>query len=223
MDTPASPPASEILTINEMFFSIQGESSFMGLPCIFVRLSFCNLRCAWCDSEYTFYEGKEQTIQQVMDTVHSWPCKLVEVTGGEPLAQENCPALLHRLCEEGYQVLLETSGSLDIGRVDSRVHRIVDFKCPGSGMEARNRYKNIELLTPRDEVKFVIRDRHDFEWAKNLMQVHALPDRCPVLMSPVFGTLSYRDLAEWILDTGLPVRFQIQMHKHIWEPNTRGV
>ena len=214
---------SDTLTISEIFHSIQGESSYTGLPCIFVRLSFCNLRCSWCDSEYTFYEGEEQSIDDVMDQINAYPCKLVEVTGGEPLAQEACLPLLTRLCEEGYTVLLETSGSIDIAPVDPRVHRIVDIKCPGSAMVARNNWGNIEALRPTDEVKFVIRDRHDYEWAKETLTKYALTDRCPVLFSPVFGTLENVDLASWIVDDGLDVRFQIQVHKYIWDPKARGV
>ena len=213
----------EALTVNELFHSIQGESSWAGLPCIFIRLSFCNLRCSWCDSEYTFYEGQPSTVSAVLDHISQWPCKLVEVTGGEPLAQEGCLPLLTRLCDAGYTVLLETSGSLDISRVDPRVHRIMDLKCPGSGMAARNRLRNIEHLTARDEVKFVIKDRHDYEWAKDMMTRHGLAGRCAVLMSPVFGSITPLDLASWILDDALPVRFQIQMHKIIWPPNARGV
>lgn len=228
--TPSSPSPSsgsshdpEALTVNELFFSIQGESSWAGLPCIFIRLSFCNLRCSWCDSEYTFYEGRPSTVSQVLDHIAQWPCRLVEVTGGEPLLQGGSLPLMQKLCDAGYTVLLETSGSLDISHVDPRVHRIMDIKCPGSGMAARNRLKNIEHLTPRDEVKLVIKDRHDYEWAKDIIARHNLAAHCPILMSPVFGSIANVDLATWILDDGLPVRFQIQMHKVIWPPNTRGV
>ena len=218
---PAS--AADRLTINEIFFSIQGESSWTGLPCLFVRLAFCNLRCVWCDAAYTFYEGKEMSFDDVFDALRAYPCKLVEVTGGEPLAQDNCLPFMTRLCDEGYTVLLETSGSLDISRVDPRVHRIVDFKCPGSGMSARNRLKNIEFLKPTDELKFVIADRLDYEWAKDLVRKHGLRGRCPVLFSPVFGQLDNLTLVTWILDDGLDVRFQVQLHKYVWEPNKRGV
>jgi len=211
------------LDINEMFFSIQGESSYIGRPCIFVRLSFCNLRCSWCDSEYTFYEGKKQSFEEIFDSLEEWPCKLVEVTGGEPLAQENCIPFMHELCERGYEVLLETSGSIDISRVDPRVRRIVDFKCPGSHMSASNRYKNVDELKETDEVKFVILDRHDYEWAKQKMLEYELAAKCPVIFSPVFGQLENLELCEWILDDGLDVRFQVQLHKYIWEPNKRGV
>jgi 7-carboxy-7-deazaguanine synthase len=216
-------PAADTLSINEIFFSLQGESSWTGLPCTFVRLAFCNLRCVWCDAAYTFYEGRTMTFDEVMDAVRGHPGKLVEVTGGEPLAQDNCLPFLTRLCDEGYTVLLETSGSLDIGRVDPRVHRIVDFKCPGSGMSARNRFKNVEHLRPTDEVKFVVSDRHDYEWAKDVMTRYSLRAKCPVLISPVFGKIDNLTLATWILDDGLDARFQIQLHKYIWEPNQRGV
>jgi len=213
----------ESVTINEIFFSIQGEGHRSGWPCVFIRLSFCNLRCAWCDSEYTFYEGREMSLDQVMDAIAGYPCKLVEVTGGEPLLQENCFPLMTRLCDAGYEVMLETSGSLDISRVDPRVRRIVDVKCPGSGMVSRNRMANLALLTHTDELKFVLKDRLDFEWAKELLLREKLHERCEVLFSPVWGALEFQDLAAWILDDGLPVRMQLQIHKFIWDPNARGV
>lgn len=213
----------EQVTVNEIFFSIQGEGEKMGWPCIFIRLSFCNLRCAWCDSEYTFYEGKEMTLDAVMDAISGYPCKLVEVTGGEPLVQEGTIPLMRRLCDAGYEVMLETSGSLDISQVDPRVRRIMDLKCPGSGMVARNRMDNLSLLRESDELKFVIRDRIDYEWAKELVLREQLNERCPVLFSPVWGDVPFVDLANWILDDGLPVRMQLQIHKFIWDPNARGV
>ncbi len=211
------------VTVNEIFFSIQGEGDRMGWPCVFIRLSFCNLRCAWCDSEYTFYEGREMEVEAVLDAIRGYPCRLVEVTGGEPLVQEGALPLMRRLCDEGYEVMLETSGSLDISEVDPRVRRIMDLKCPGSGMVSRNRMENLGLLGPRDELKFVLKDRHDYEWAKELLRRERLDDRCSVLFSPVWGSLAFRDLAEWILDDGLPVRMQLQLHKFIWDPNARGV
>lgn len=214
---------SEMLTVNEIFFSIQGEGDRSGWPCIFIRLSFCNLRCAWCDSEYTFYEGKEMSIDAVMDAISGYPCKLVEVTGGEPLLQEGCFPLMNRLCDAGYEVMLETSGSLDISKVDPRVRRIMDLKCPGSGMVARNRMANVALLNQGDELKFVLKDRHDYEWAKDLVLRESLHERCPVLFSPVWDSLPFEDLAAWILDDGLPVRMQLQIHKFIWDPQARGV
>ncbi len=214
---------SDTLQINEIFFSIQGEGERSGWPCIFIRLSFCNLRCAWCDSEYTFYEGSEMSIDQIMDSISGYPCKLVEVTGGEPLLQEGANPLMRRLCDAGYEVMLETSGSLDISRVDERVRRIMDLKCPGSGMMTRNRMDNLTLLKATDELKFVIKDRLDYEWAKELILREELASICPILFSPVWDAVPFADLAEWILDDGLPVRLQLQIHKFIWDPQARGV
>ena len=215
--------AAPSLVISEIFFSIQGESSWAGLPCIFVRLSFCNLRCRWCDSAYTFHEGEAMTLDQVMEAVRRHPGRLVEVTGGEPLLQEPVLPLMTALCDEGYTVLLETSGSVDIGPVDPRVKRIVDLKCPGSGMADRNRWKNLDLLREADELKFVLADRADYDWAAACLRERPVPPGIPVLFSPVYGELAYRDLAQWILADGLDVRMQIQMHKHIWDPKARGV
>ncbi len=211
------------LSVNEIFFSLQGEGDRMGWPCIFIRLAFCNLRCAWCDSEYTFYEGREMSEDQVLDAISGFPCKLVELTGGEPLMQEGALPLMTRLCDEGYEVMLETSGSLDIAPVDPRVRRIVDVKCPGSGMVSRNRMDNLNALRDTDELKFVIQDRMDYEWAKELVMREALTEKCPVLFSPVWDAVPFQDLAEWILDDGLPVRMQLQIHKFIWDPHARGV
>ena len=211
------------LSINEIFFSVQGEGDRTGWPCIFIRLAFCNLRCAWCDSEYTFYEGREMSEDEVLDAISGFPCKLVEVTGGEPLMQEGALPLMKRLCDEGYEVMLETSGSLDIAPVDPRVRRIVDVKCPGSGMVSRNRMDNLKELRDTDELKFVIQDRMDYEWAKDLVIRESLSERCPVLFSPVWDAVPFQDLAEWILDDGLPVRLQLQIHKFIWDPHARGV
>jgi len=212
-----------MLKVNEVFFSIQGEGDRSGWPCIFIRLSFCNLRCSWCDSEYTFYEGKDQSIEDVLDSISGFPCKLVEVTGGEPLVQDECLPLLEALCDAGYEVMLETSGSLDISQIDSRVRRIMDVKCPGSGMVSRNRLENLNELRETDELKFVLKDRLDYEWAKDLVQSKGLHETCPVLFSPVWDHLAFDDLAEWILDDGLAVRLQLQIHKFIWHPQARGV
>lgn len=214
---------STSVSVNEIFFSIQGEGDRSGWPCIFIRLAFCNLRCSWCDSEYTFYEGRESSIEQVLDTVSGYPCRLVEVTGGEPLMQEGAYPLMTRLCDAGYEVMLETSGSLDIGRVDPRVRRIMDLKCPGSGMSSRNRMENLKKLRDTDELKFVIKDRLDYEWAKDLVLRDALHEICPVLFAPVWDEVANADLAGWILDDGLPVRLQLQIHKFIWDPHARGV
>jgi 7-carboxy-7-deazaguanine synthase len=211
------------LTVNEIFYSIQGESSYMGLPCVFVRLTGCNLRCRWCDTEYAFYEGKNMALEEILLRVKSFGCRLVEVTGGEPLAQEGVHVLMRRLCDDGYTVLLETSGSISIATVDPRVRRIVDIKCPDSGMEKHNLWDNIVHLKPTDEIKFVVGSREDFEWAAAVLRTHALTAKCPVLMSPVFGKVQPIELAQWILDERLDVRFQLQMHKYIWEPATRGV
>lgn len=211
------------LKINEIFFSLQGESSHAGRPCWFVRLSYCNLRCTWCDSSYTFTEGREMSIDEVLVELRRHPCKLVEVTGGEPLVQKASFALMRRLCDQGYEVLLETSGSLDISSVDARVHRIIDIKCPASGMMAHNLWSNLDHIRAGDELKFVIADRADYEWARDIIKQHALPTLCPVLISPVFDVLSNVDLAEWILADGLDVRYQLQLHKYIWDPSMRGV
>lgn len=223
------------LRINEIFFSIQGESTRAGQPCVFVRLRGCPLRCRYCDTEYAFREGRTQSVDDVARQVLSHPAELVEITGGEPLAQKNVHALMTRLCDAGRTIMIETSGALDISTCDPRVIRIVDFKTPGSGEVERNLWANVEHLTERDEVKFVITDRDDYEWAKTIMAGHDLLNRCgAVLMSPVFEQpaggevegcdgLPPRQLAEWILNDGLPVRMQMQIHKFIWDPQTRGV
>jgi len=212
-----------MLRVTEIFHSIQGESTFAGQPCVFVRLTGCPLRCTWCDTEYAFYGGTEQSLDEVVAKVHEYECRLVEVTGGEPLAQPHAAELLKRLCDEGFTVLLETSGALDTSPVDPRVRMILDVKCPGSGMTDRMHWPNVERLRSQDEVKFVIQDRVDYEWAKTVLARHLVPARCVVLFSPVFGRLDPRELAEWILADRLPVRFQLQMHKHIWSPDMRGV
>lgn len=211
------------LVVNEIFHSIQGESTYAGKPCVFVRLTYCNIRCTYCDTEYAFYEGKERTIDSIMEAVRAFGCPLVEVTGGEPLFQSNVHELLRRLCDEGYTVLLETGGSLDINAVDPRVKRIVDFKCPSSAMMKKNVWNNAGYLKEGDEVKFVIGTREDYDWAKERIAEHRLIERCVVLMSVVFGQLEPVECAKWILEDKLDVRFQLQMHKFIWAPETRGV
>lgn len=211
------------LVINEIFHSIQGESSHAGRPCVFVRLTYCNLRCTYCDTEYAFHEGIEMTLDDIMQAVRSYDCKLVEVTGGEPLVQPNVLELMVMLCDRGYEVLLETGGSLDIETVDPRVKRIVDFKCPSSGMVKKNLWSNVNRLRHTDEVKFVIGNREDFDWAMEVIRAHGLEQRCPVLMSVTFDVLEPVTLAEWILASRINVRFQLQMHKYIWEPTVRGV
>jgi len=211
------------LVINEIFHSIQGESSHMGLPCVFVRLTYCNLRCSYCDTEYAFHAGTPMSIDSIVEKVVGYKCRLVEITGGEPLAQDNVHELMFRLCDLDFEVLLETGGSLDISHVDNRVNRIMDIKTPSSGMEKKNLWENILHLKRTDEIKFVVGDRRDFDFAVAVIRKHNLEDRCPVLFSPVFGELAPRELSGWILEEGLHARFQLQMHKYIWEPEGRGV
>ncbi len=211
------------LVVNEIFHSIQGESSHAGRPCIFIRLTWCNLRCTYCDTAYAFEEGVAMSIDEILDRINAYGCPLVEVTGGEPLMQKGVYELMSALCDRGYEVLLETGGSIDIGEVDARVKRIVDFKCPSSGMVKKNHWPNIGHLRPGDEVKFVVGNREDFDWAVGVTREHRLEERLPVLFSPVFGVLEPVTLAGWILEERLRARMQLQMHKYIWEPATRGV
>ncbi|MCU0870015.1 MAG: 7-carboxy-7-deazaguanine synthase QueE [Burkholderiales bacterium] len=209
-------PASPKLRINEIFHSLQGETSRVGLPTVFVRLTGCPLRCGWCDTAYAFHEGDMRSVDEVLAVVAKHGTPYVCVTGGEPLAQKACLDLLRRLCDIGYDVSLETSGALDIGPVDARVSRIVDFKAPGSGEVDRNLWSNVAHLSHHDEVKFVLADRADYEWACGVVDTHMLAARCPVLLSPVHGELEPRQLAEWILADRLPVRMQLQLHKLLW-------
>ena len=212
------------LTVNEIYLSVQGESTWVGLPCVFVRLTFCDLRCTYCDTEYAFYEGNKMALEEIVEKVRSFGCPLVEVTGGEPLLQPNCVPLLQMLCEAGFTVLLETSGAHDIASVDPRVHRIMDLKTPSSGEEGRNLYANIAHLTPRDELKFVVGSREDYDWAREKIRAHDLSTKVnAVLLSPVFGKIAPSDMVSWMLEDKLPARFQLQMHKFIWEPRARGV
>ena len=212
------------LTINEIYFSVQGESTWAGLPCVFVRLTFCDLRCTYCDTEYAFYEGKKETLGEIVGAVTGYDCKLVEVTGGEPLLQKNVLPLMTLLADAGRTILLETSGAHDISEVDPRVHRIMDLKTPGSGEVERNLFSNIAHLTKRDEVKFVIGSREDYDWSRAQVSEHRLAERChAVLFSPIFGRIDPREIVEWVLADNLPVRFQLQMHKFIWTPTQRGV
>jgi 7-carboxy-7-deazaguanine synthase len=210
------------MRVTEIFFSIQGESSHAGRPCVFVRLTGCNLRCVWCDSEYTFTGGEAMTLDEVLERVRSFGCRLVEVTGGEPLLQKETFDLIRRLCEENYEVLVETSGSIPIDPVDDRATIILDIKCPGSGEMEKNLWENLDRLRSRDEIKFVIADRADFEWARDLVRERKL-DRWTVLFSAAFADLDMKDLAGWILEERLPVRFQTQLHKHIWGAEVTGV
>lgn len=214
---------SETLQITEIFHSIQGESTRVGQPCVFVRLTGCPLRCTWCDTEYAFHGGKTMSLETILEEVQSYGCPLVEVTGGEPLHQPNALVLLKKLCDAGFQAMIETSGTFDISAIDPRVSIIMDVKCPGSGMTDRMQWANIEHLSPKDEVKFVLKDQADYEWARDTVNHYHLGNRCTVLFSPVFGSLDLRPLAEWILNDRLPVRFQVQLHKLIWDPETQGV
>lgn len=212
------------MRITEIFLSIQGESSRAGRPCVFVRTTGCNLRCVWCDTDYAFYGGRELSVAEVIQEVEriGRGCRLVELTGGEPLLQNDIGELARALLDRGYTVLCETSGSLDIDRVPRDVVRIMDIKCPGSGEVEANLWENLERLGPRDELKFVIRDRDDYEWALSVIEAHGLEDR-EVLFSPVWGELSLRQLAEWMLEDNAPARLQTQLHKHVWGAQQAGV
>ena len=216
-------PRTERVKINEIFYSLQGESTFAGRPCVLIRLTGCRMRCAWCDSEYSFYAGDWRSLGDVLEETASHGCPLVEVTGGEPLLQPGCLPLLTRLADAGYEVLLETGGGLDISGVDPRVRRIVDVKCPGSGEAEANRWENLRLLTPRDEVKFVLAGEEDYLWARDLVLRERLAERCPVHFSPVWGSVEPRRLGEWILRDRLPVRLQLQLHKLLWGADAVGV
>ncbi|MDH3271267.1 MAG: radical SAM protein [Gemmatimonadota bacterium] len=221
--------SKQFLRITEIFHSIQGESTWAGVPCIFVRLTGCPLRCSWCDTEYAFHGGSRMTLGEIVDVVRGYPSQVVEITGGEPLAHPGALDLADLLLEEGYTVLVETSGAFDVSGLDERVHKIMDLKCPGSGESHRNLWANLEHLTPRDEIKFVVKDRADYEWAKSVIAERGLGDRVAagdlraLLMSPVWGAIELDDLAGWILEDGLPVRFQIQVHKLIWGAEAKGV
>ena len=211
-----------MLRVTEIFHSIQGESSHAGRPCAFVRLAGCNLRCRWCDSEYTFTGGESMSIDEVIQRVKSYGCRLVEVTGGEPLAQRESLDLIKRFCDEGFEVLIETSGSIDVAPVDSRATLILDIKCPGSGEVEKNRWENLKHLKPRDEIKFVIADRTDYDWARHVIAERSLGGRT-LLFSPVWGEMELKSLAEWMLADRVPARLQTQLHKHIWGADVRGV
>jgi 7-carboxy-7-deazaguanine synthase len=204
------------LRLTEVFYSLQGEASRIGLPTVFVRLTGCPLRCSWCDTTYSFTGGEAATIESVLAEVAKYPARQVCVTGGEPLAQKDCLPLLTALCDAGYDVSLETSGALDISGVDPRVSRIMDLKAPDSGEAAKNRWENLASLNARDEIKIVIASRGDYEWARDALREHQLDRHCPVLFSPAQGLIEARSLAEWILEDGLNVRFQLQMHKLLW-------
>jgi 7-carboxy-7-deazaguanine synthase len=219
------------MQVTEIFRSIQGESTYAGMPCIFVRLTGCNLRCVWCDTAYAFHGGKSMSVEEVMDAVRNLSerdgnrlLNLVEVTGGEPLLQKDALPLIDRLLERNYRVLIETSGERDISQLPAPVVRVVDVKCPGSGEGGTFRMENLASLAPRDQLKFVLADRQDYEWAREFLKEHRLQDKVEaVIFSPVFGGLESRLLAAWILEDGLPVRLGLQLHKFIWDPETKGV
>jgi 7-carboxy-7-deazaguanine synthase len=213
-----------MLVINEIFHSIQGESTFAGVPCVFVRLTACDLRCSWCDTPYAFHEGRKMSIDEILDAVERYGCSTVEVTGGEPLLQKDVYPLMERLLESGKTVLIETGGHISVEHVPPGVHRIMDVKCPGSGEAQRMEWSNLDRLGAQDEIKFVVKDRSDYEYARDVVTGHSLADRVrAVHFSPVHGVLDPRTLSEWVLHDGLPVRVQLQIHKYIWDPATRGV
>jgi 7-carboxy-7-deazaguanine synthase len=217
------------LSVTEIFHSIQGESTWIGVPCTFVRLTGCPLRCVWCDTAYAFHGGERMGLDEILSRVAAFPAEVVEITGGEPLAQPAAYELADRLLAEGYTVLVETSGAIDVTPLDERVHKIMDLKCPGSGESGRNRWQNLEHLTARDEIKFVVKDRADYEWARATIRERGLDRRVregtlrALLVSPVWGEIDLEELAGWILEDALPVRLQVQLHKLVWGPERTGV
>ena len=221
--------AEPFLRITEIFHSIQGESTWAGMPCTFVRITGCPLRCTWCDTEYAFHGGSRMTFDEILTEVGRHSARVVEITGGEPLSHAGAFDLADRLLDAGYTVLVETSGAFDVAPLDERVHKIMDLKCPGSGECSRNLWSNLDHLTHRDEVKFVVMDRADYEWSRDTIRERGLDQRVDegtlraLLMSPVWGEIDLEDLATWILEDGLQVRFQIQVHKLIWGAGTTGV
>jgi len=217
------------LRVTEIFHSLQGESTWTGVPCTFVRLTGCPLRCTWCDTDYAFYGGEKVALAAIVERVRSIGTPLVEITGGEPLVHPNAFLLARRLLDEEFTVLVETSGAVDVSELDPRAHKIMDLKCPGSGEVSKNRWENLDHLTERDEVKFVVKDRTDYEWARTVVRRRELDRRLQegeirsLLISPAWGEIEWRTLAEWILEDGTPFRFQVQLHKLVWEPETKGV
>ena len=212
-----------MLKVNEIYLSVQGESSYTGLPCVFVRLTGCNLRCIWCDTAYAFYEGKSMSIDEIVGKVKNFGVKLIEITGGEPLMQENVYPLMNGLIEKGFQVLLETGGSLSLEKVPRNIIKIMDIKCPGSGEHKNNNLDNLKFLETKDEVKFVILNRHDYEWSRDLIHKYKIHEIAHILISPVYDKLELKEIVKWILEDKLPVRLQTQLHKAIWDENTIGV
>jgi 7-carboxy-7-deazaguanine synthase len=218
----AKKPAGSLL-LHEVYRSVQGESMFQGLPCVFVRTAVCDLRCVWCDTPHAFTQGTVWSQDDLLAKVRGFATPLVEITGGEPLVQPEIVPFMTNLCDLNYTVLLETGGHRDIQAVDARVHIIMDLKCPGSGEEAANLWSNVDWLKPGDEVKFVIASHGDFQWADSVVRSHHLTDRCNVLFSPAFGLVKPLDMAEWLLASGLNARMQLQLHKYVWDPKARGV
>ena len=220
---------SDFLRITEIFHSVQGESTWAGLPCTFVRLTGCPLRCVWCDTEYAFHGGERMELTEIVEQVRRLGTPLVEITGGEPLAHPKAFTLARMLLDDGHTVLVETSGAFDVEPLDPRAHKVMDLKCPGSGEEARNVWSNLDHLTERDEVKFVVKDRIDYEWARAAIRDRGLDERVrrgslrALLISPVWGQVDYQELSGWLLEDQLPARFQVQLHKLIWGPETKGV
>ena len=212
-----------MLKVNEIYFSVQGESSRAGLPCVFVRLTYCNLRCTYCDTEYAFYEGEDRSVDEIINEVKKYGCNLVEITGGEPLVQDESLNLMKKLCADGFDVMLETAGNMPICNVAGRVNIIMDLKCPSSGMMKKNLYENINHLKETDELKFVIGDREDYDWMNEMIIQYDLTNKCKILVSVVFDKLEPLALVNWVLEDKLDVRFQLQMHKFIWQPETKGV
>jgi len=212
-----------MLKINEIYASIQGESSHTGLPCVFIRLTGCNLRCSWCDTAYAFYDGKNLTVEEALQKVEIFGLPLVEITGGEPLLQEDVYPLMETLLKKGYRVMLETSGALPIDKVPEKVIKILDIKCPGSGEEKKNHLENLKFLSPHDEVKFVLLDRADYEWSRDMLRKYDMVPSKQVLFSPVYDKLNLKDLSQWILKDRLAVRLQTQLHKVIWSKDAIGV
>lgn len=216
-------PSREKMRITEIYHSIQGESTYVGLPCVFVRLTGCSLRCSWCDTAYAFHGGTDMPIDHICERVQSYDTALVEITGGEPLDQPDVFPLVQRLCNEGYEVLIETSGAIDITPLDTRAHVIMDVKCPASSMTKYMYWENLNAIQLKDEVKFVLADRTDYEWAISVIDDYRLGSRCPILFSPVFGILEPQILSDWVLHDRLKVRVQLQLHKYIWDPQAQGV
>tara|TARA_B100000427_G_C15441758_1_gene565503 strand:+ start:361 stop:1002 length:642 start_codon:yes stop_codon:yes gene_type:complete len=211
------------LKINEIYHSIQGESSYSGLPCVFVRLTYCNLRCSYCDTEYAFYEGKDMSIKQIIKKINSYKCNLVEITGGEPLLQKNCIKLINELEKNNKKVLIETGGSLSIQNISKKTHIILDLKCPSSNMENKNLWENLDYIKKTDEIKFVVGNKADYEWTKNIIKKYDLENKCHLLISPVYDKIDNEKIINWILKDNLKIRFQIQLHKEIWDKDKKGV